>query len=506
MTASGWVGSAAGRGRLPHAVGRIPRPRSHQPRRFRQSRARLAGHLALRRRRRARHHRLRQRRHAARRRLEHLRLGRLPEPRGQLRRVPAHLQRRAQRAGYLPERLPAAHHHRHRRRRRGLGRARQARRLGCGRQPGLRLERRSLRRRGQPQHFVWRGLADQLRRRRHGVRPVRVQRRRGARLRGGGLPEPVNLAFGVEARRESYAIEAGEPDLLRSRTGRRRAGRRAGLPGLSSPATSSTKTARRTAPMSTSKRSSPRSSWPASRCAARTIPTSAPPSPARSPARYDFTDRSRCAARSPRASARRGCSRSSSPRPPPTSSTACPFEVGTFPATSDVAITLGAQPLDAEESRQLLARHGAALRRLRSHHRRVSHRHRRPHRALGEPQHAAGGGADRAVRRERGALLHQWRGNEDRRHRPGGAVPAGARKASGGSSSWPPATGTTPRWRRCPTTNVIRQHLQRAAAALHAARAVRSHQHPDLRRRHARQQDQPGSRLGTARAAASTAA
>ncbi len=29
---------------------------------------------------------------------------------------------------------------------------------------------------------------------------------------------------------------------------------------------------------------------------------------------------------------------------------ACPFEVGTFPATSDVAITLGAQPLDAEES------------------------------------------------------------------------------------------------------------------------------------------------------------
>ena len=28
-----------------------------------------------------------------------------------------------------------------------------------------------------------------------------------------------------------------------------------------------------------------------------------------------------------------------------------PFEVGTFPATSDVAITLGAQPLDAEESR-----------------------------------------------------------------------------------------------------------------------------------------------------------
>ena len=89
------------------------------------------------------HHRLRERGHAARERLEHLRLGGLPAPRRQLRRLPAHLQRRAQRAGYLPERLPAAHHHRHRRPRGRLGRARQARRLGCRRQRRLRHRTKS---------------------------------------------------------------------------------------------------------------------------------------------------------------------------------------------------------------------------------------------------------------------------------------------------------------------------------------------------------------------------
>ena len=70
----------------------------------------------------------------------------------------------------------------------------------------------------------------------------------------GNLPEPVNLAFGIEARRESYQIEAGEPRLLRSRPGRGRAGRRAGLSRASSPAMSSTKIAPPTAPTSTSRR------------------------------------------------------------------------------------------------------------------------------------------------------------------------------------------------------------------------------------------------------------
>ena len=52
MTASGWVGFAARPRRLSHALGGISRSRSHEPRRFRQPRARLAGHFALRRRRR----------------------------------------------------------------------------------------------------------------------------------------------------------------------------------------------------------------------------------------------------------------------------------------------------------------------------------------------------------------------------------------------------------------------------------------------------------------------
>ena len=40
-----------------------------------------------------------------------------------------------------------------------------------------------------------------------------------------------------------------------------------------------------------------------------------------------------------------------------------PFEITTFPATDPVAVALGAQPLDAEESRQHLARRGDPPRR-----------------------------------------------------------------------------------------------------------------------------------------------
>ena len=98
---------------------------------------------------------------------------------------------------------------------------------------------------------------------------------------------------------------------------------------------------------------------------------------------------------------------------------------------------------------QLFARHGASLRWLRSDHRCVSHRHRQSHRALGKPQHAAGRGADRAVRRDRGAVLHQRRRDQDRRHRSRGALPVAHRKRSAGSNSLPPATGTTPKSKRC---------------------------------------------------------
>ena len=53
-----------------------------------------------------------------------------------------------------------------------------------------------------------------------------------------------------------------------------------------------------------------------------------------------------------------------------------PFEVGTFPATSDVATTLGAQAARRRGVAQLLAGRRVPLRRLRGHHRCLSHRHR----------------------------------------------------------------------------------------------------------------------------------
>ena len=62
-----------------------------------------------------------------------------------------------------------------------------------------------------------------------------------------------------------------------------------------------------------------------------------------------------------------------------------PFDITTFPVSDPVAIALGAKPLDAEESLNYSI--GAVLRLgdLDDHGRRVSHRHRRSHRAVGEP-------------------------------------------------------------------------------------------------------------------------
>ena len=59
-----------------------------------------------------------------------------------------------------------------------------------------------------------------------------VQRRLRARLRRGRLPEPVNVALGIEARREEYGIEAGEPASYNRGPVVGRAGGRARLPGF----------------------------------------------------------------------------------------------------------------------------------------------------------------------------------------------------------------------------------------------------------------------------------
>ena len=191
-----------------------------------------------------------------------------------------------------------------------------------------------------------------------------------------------------------------------------------------------------------------------SQCAASTTPTSGPPSPARSPAATISPATSRCAARCPPAFARRACSRSSSPRRPPTSSAAFRSKSGTFPATSAVAHHARRAAARRREVAQLLARHRAAPGRLRSHRRCLPDRHPRSHRAVGKPEHSAGGGADLAVRRDRGAVLHQRRRDQD----PGIDVVGRylwRTESAASSSSSPPATGTTPSVEKVPSTNVI---------------------------------------------------
>ena len=222
------------------------------------------------------HHRLRQRRRAAARTTwEHLRLGRLPATRRRLRRVPAHLQRRAQRTGYLPERLPAADHHRHRRLGAGLGRARRAGRLGHRRRAWCTATTRS--RYGVENSLnVSYGAASQTSFDAGGMKYDQLVFNAGV-VRGfdWGLAEPVNVALGVEARRESYSIEAGEPASYNRGPVAGAAGRRAGLPGL--PAQQRTRRGARSLRRLCRSRGAVHRTVPrvAPRCAPRTTRTSA---------------------------------------------------------------------------------------------------------------------------------------------------------------------------------------------------------------------------------------
>ena len=146
------------------------------------------------------------------------------------------------------------------------------------------------------------------------------------------------------------------------------------------------------------------------------------------------TSTSRCAARCRTASARPRSSSSTSRRRRPTTSTVVPFEITTFPRErSGRASRSGAKDLDAEKSIELLARRGAALRRLRRHDGRLPHRHRRPHRAVGEPDPAAVRSSCRPGlhRRGRRALLHQRRGHHHRGRGRGAELSAGTPRAAG---------------------------------------------------------------------------
>ena len=165
----------------------------------------------------------------------------------------------------------------------------------------------------------------------------------------GSLPEGVNVAFGIEARTESYSIEAGEPASYDRGPIIGVAAGSQGFPGF----------------QPSNELDEDREAYSAyadveARLTKKFLASIAVRGEDYSDfgsavtgkiaGRYDFTD----------SFALRGAV-STGFRAPGLqqeffTSTATnfingvPFEVGTFPATSDVAITLGAQPLDAEES------------------------------------------------------------------------------------------------------------------------------------------------------------
>ena len=179
-----------------------------------------------------------------------------------------------QRAGYLPERLPAADHHRHRRPRAGLGRARQlggwdtdvslvygVNEIAYGVEDSLNTSYGAASQTdfdaggmkydqivfnaGMVRGFDW-GLAE--------------ARKPG--LRRGSAPRRVTASRPASPRRTTAVRSSAWPPAPRASRG-------------FSPATNSTKTGRRTASTWTSKRRSPNDSSHRSRCAARTIRTSA---------------------------------------------------------------------------------------------------------------------------------------------------------------------------------------------------------------------------------------
>jgi len=165
----------------------------------------------------------------------------------------------------------------------------------------------------------------------------------------GSLPEPVNFAFGIEARRESYGIEDGEPASYdRGPVAGAPAGSQ-GFPGFQ-PSNVLDESREAYGIYADVEARLTEKFLGSVALRAEDYSDFGSAVTGKLAARYDFTD----------AFALRGAV-STGFRAPGLqqeffTSTATnfiggiPFEVGTFPATSDVAITLGAQPLDAEES------------------------------------------------------------------------------------------------------------------------------------------------------------
>jgi iron complex outermembrane receptor protein len=165
----------------------------------------------------------------------------------------------------------------------------------------------------------------------------------------GGLPEPVNVAFGIEARRESYGIEAGEPTSYDRGPVVGVAAGSQGFPGFQ-PSNELDESREAYGVFADVEARLTEKFLASVALRAEDYSDFGSAVTGKIAGRYDFTD----------AFALRGAA-STGFRAPGLqqsffTSTATnfiggvPFEVGTFPATSAVATTLGAQPLDAEES------------------------------------------------------------------------------------------------------------------------------------------------------------
>ena len=205
----------------------------------------------------------------------------------------------------------------------------------------------------------------------------------------GAFASPLNVAVGIEARRETYSIFAGEPDSYRNGgvllNGAADGVGRAGVPGLPAGERRRRRPHRRRRvrrPGGERHREVPR----VGRAARRELLglRREPLRQARGALRLHRQLRAARlgAERLPRAVA---ASSSSSPTTSTNFIDGVPFDITTFPVTDPVAQRARRAGARCGGVDQLLARRGAAARRCRHHGRRLSHRHRRPHRAVGEP-------------------------------------------------------------------------------------------------------------------------
>ena len=161
-----------------------------------------------------------------------------------------------------------------------------------------------------------------------------------------------------------------------------------------------------------------------------------------------------------------------------------PVESLTLPVSSAPAQALGAQPLEPEQSTAHERGPGdCAGVRTGHHHRLLPHRHRRPHRPVGELHRGADCDPARAVRRQQRALLHQRDRYPYQRRGRDGELSAGAaggrRRAAAG-------------WLQPHTLEGRRRHCDAGAARCLRVRAVRSHRTAPHRMRSA--EGQPAAR------------